>query len=151
MGVLKSKIKERQLVNTVVSYFKTLEQYRIYNEVAFLSKRIDIVLIDRTTGELYAIETKVNWWKKVIEQAKLNLLCADRVYIALPDRKTHLLDTYKDKLNKYGIGLLSIGSQRKQPRVEEMIRAIPSAYKDNHYAQELKTSIEKGFFMRSTI
>lgn len=150
MAILKSKQPEELLIDAVIKHFRKKSFFNIYREVAFLSKRIDIVLANRSTNEIYAIETKVHWWNKVIEQAKIDMLGADKVYIALPDKTKHLLYNYRNHLDKYGIGLLVINRSCNKSHVTELIPPSKSFLKGISYSKELRTSLENGFCLSNS-
>lgn len=145
----KLALREQVLVEAVIRHYSRLNSFQIYCEVAFLSKRIDIVLLDIAAQQYYAIETKVKWWKRVIEQARLNLLGADKVYVALPETKMHLLSRYENDLREYGIGLLSVAVDRKKSTIIEEIQAEPSLFKGFYYEKELRGALKDGMYYRS--
>jgi len=147
MAILNQVNSENLLIDAVVQHFSKHSSLKIYREVAFLSKRIDVVLVNCRTDEIYAIETKISSWRRVIDQAKLNLLGADKVYVALPDTKKHTVSHYQRRLEKYGIGFLGIAMFGKKSIVREVIRPFPSRYKSPSREQELRSSIEKGLYL----
>lgn len=58
----------------------------IKKEVPFLSRCIDIVIINKS-NEIISIEFKLSKWRHAIEQAINHKLGADKAYICLPKRK----------------------------------------------------------------
>ena len=86
------------------AYLAQLSQYRIVKqEVPFLSRCIDIVMIDQN-DTIISIEFKVSKWRHAIEQAVNHKLGADMSYICLPKRK--VTDVLVKALNESGIGLM---------------------------------------------
>jgi hypothetical protein len=75
-------------------------------EVPFYEYRIDLYGFSILRDETIAIELKLTNWRKAIAQAMLYQLCADLVYIALPEQVTKRVDL--DQLNRNGIGLIAI-------------------------------------------
>lgn len=57
------------------------------------------------TSEIIAIEAKLTNWKRAFLQANRYKSFADKVYIAMPENKSHLVD--KDLLTSHGVGLFS--------------------------------------------
>lgn len=86
------------------AYLNQLKQYGIVKqEVPFLSRCIDIVMIDQN-NTIISIEFKVSKWRHAIEQAVNHKLGADMSYICLPKRK--ITSTLLKALGDSGIGLM---------------------------------------------
>lgn len=94
-------MSEAQMVKMVEKRLLAKEK-RVYVEVPFLSRCIDMVIINQ--NEIISIEFKIGNWKKAIKQAKDHSLGADKAYICLPPRKK-ISDELREELAKNGIGL----------------------------------------------
>lgn len=75
----------------------------IKKEVPFLSRCIDIVIINKS-NEIISIEFKLSKWRHAIEQAINHKLGADKAYICLPKRK--VTPTLSKAIQDAEIGLL---------------------------------------------
>lgn len=93
---------EKHLVRNIVSYLEK-KGYSIALEVPFLSRSIDIVYKTKS-GELIAIEAKMDYCKRAFNQAKYCLLGASRVYVCLPERR--IADNIRQRFLNMGIGLI---------------------------------------------
>ena len=95
---------EVEMMTKGFAYLAQLSQYRIVKqEVPFLSRCIDIVMIDQN-DTIISIEFKVSKWRHAIEQAVNHKLGADMSYICLPKRR--VTDVLVKALNDSGIGLM---------------------------------------------
>ena len=95
---------EVEMMTKGFAYLAQLSQYRIVKqEVPFLSRCIDIVMIDQN-DTIISIEFKVSKWRHAIEQAVNHKLGADMSYICLPKRR--VTDVLVKALNESGIGLM---------------------------------------------
>lgn len=94
---------ETDMVEKGVAFLKQQRQYtQLKQEVPFLSRCIDVVLLDQDNNVL-SIEFKVSKWRHAIEQAKNHKLGADKAYICLPERK--LSETLSAAVEEAGLGL----------------------------------------------
>jgi len=94
---------ESDMVEIGVAFLRQQKQYHIVKqEVPFLSRCIDVVLLDQE-DKVISIEFKVSKWRHAIEQAKNHKLGADKAYICLPERK--LSDPLSTAIKEAGIGL----------------------------------------------
>lgn len=147
MAILEPNIPEEKLVAALVNHYANNRGLEIYREVAFLNKRIDIVLLSSHTGEISAIEAKISWWRRVLHQARLNLLGADRVYVALlAKNKRPIPLEWQLVLKTYGIGFLEVVPLPKKSAVTERLHPSQSALKSPVREQELRNSIKEGFY-----
>jgi len=149
MAILTPETSEERLIAALIKHFSEDDSFRIYREVAFLNKRIDIVLVNHTIDEIWAVEAKISWWKKVIEQAKFTLLAVDRAYIALPMTKLDGLCHYRHVIQSLGIGFLGVDPNSRNSSVEEIISPLSSSYKNPIRENELRTSIEQGIYLKA--
>lgn len=94
---------ESYMVEIGVAFLRQKKQYSfVKQEVPFLSRCIDVVLLDQDDN-VVTIEFKVSKWRHAIEQAKNHKLGADKAYICLPERK--LSDPLSAAVKEAGIGL----------------------------------------------
>ena len=93
--------------------------HQIKEEVPFLSRCIDAVLLDRSDN-LISIEFKISKWRQAIEQAKNHKLGSDKAYICLPERK--LTETLTQAILEAGVGLFFFSPNA----VEVVYEVIPA-------------------------
>ena len=148
MGNIKKKVSEKALIDMLVQFYQQ-QNMQIFREVPFLNRNIDIILTNEFLKETLAIEAKVSWWKKVIDQAKITLLGVDKAYIAMPALKMKSLYKYRNILDQLGIGVISIECSNNNPQIEEILPAIKSRYKIESREKELKKTIYDGFYLSS--
>jgi hypothetical protein len=75
-------------------------------ELPFYEYRIDLYGFSMKRDATLAIELKLADWRRALEQAMLYQLCADLVYIAMPERSVDRVD--KTQLSLHGVGLISV-------------------------------------------
>ena len=107
------RISERRLVDVLVHHARP--RFFTAREVPHYEKRIDVVAVERHTGEVRAIEVKVSDWPRALSQAIVNQAAADRSYIALHSETAHRVSW--EELERTGIGLISIGSRWGDVRI----------------------------------
>ncbi|MBR2409058.1 MAG: hypothetical protein IKB07_08940 [Lachnospiraceae bacterium] len=91
-------------------FFCSQNQYKmIKQEVPFLSRCIDLVLVDEAE-KIISIEYKIKNWRHAIEQATNHKLGADEAYICLPERK--ISEELRKAIYNAGLGLLFYNAQR---------------------------------------
>lgn len=103
-------------------YNKLLSQniYRkVLLEVPFLSRSIDMVLVD-LDGNIITIEFKLHDWNRAIQQAKDHQLGSDKAYICMPKR--HLTLGLLNELERNRIGLLFYDPNEPNP-LNEIVSA----------------------------
>ena len=111
---------EVEMMTKGFAYLTRLSQYRIVKqEVPFLSRCIDIVMIDQN-NTIISIEFKVSKWRHAIEQAVNHKLGADMSYICLPKRR--VTDVLVKALNESGIGLM-LFDENSESVITEVIPA----------------------------
>jgi hypothetical protein len=87
-----------------VKKFVEGQGYDVYPQVQVLGRRIDLLGIRE--GRMLAVELKVRDWKHAICQAYLASLCANTVYVALPNATIHAVK--RNVFVENGVGLLSV-------------------------------------------
>lgn len=95
---------EAEMMRDGFEFLSNKKEYKLVKcEVPFLSRCIDVVLIDRN-DKIISIEFKISKWRHAIEQAINHKLGADAAYICLPKRK--ITETLSSAIKEAGIGLL---------------------------------------------
>jgi hypothetical protein len=98
--------KESQLLQPVARFAKR-EGFRLQGaELPFYAYRIDLYGFSRESNATVAFELKLNNWRRALEQSLLYQLCADLVYIAMPENSVNRVDM--SELETNGIGLIAI-------------------------------------------
>lgn len=119
---------EYEMSRQVVEYFSKNKQYSLVKqEVPFLSRCIDLVLLDKHNN-IISIELKVDKWRHAIEQACDHKLGSDYAYICLPRR--HVTEKLLNAVKKDGVGLMIYDPQnktlvKKVVKAPDNIKAIP--------------------------
>lgn len=99
-------VTEKSLVEIVDRYFRE-KGYVNYLEVPLFDRRIDIVAVEPKGKDITAIEVKVKDSRSVFQQALTCRICANRVFVGLPQGVAQ--KAMGDKLfDEFGIGILSI-------------------------------------------
>ncbi len=113
---------------------------RIVLEVPYLSRCIDMVLVDRD-DKIISIEFKLKNWKKAIEQAQDHKLGVDKAYICMPDNKRECSEAMYNSLVNSGVGLFGYDPLNTIPIIEK----VPAQLITDHwkpYVESLKNKIE---------
>jgi hypothetical protein len=97
--------RETQVAWRVKRYF-TKAGYSVRGEVPFMSKRIDLVGVSPRTGQVIAVEAKVQDWRRGLQQALTYRLCSDEAFLAISTQYLQRVDRLV--LAKYGIGLIAV-------------------------------------------
>lgn len=79
--------------------------FRVAREVANFHRSADIGAL-RHDGEVWVVECKVSDISRAIVQVKTHKLAADKVYIAMPLRKTR--ESTLKRIREAGVGLLYV-------------------------------------------
>ena len=131
--------QEESLLKPVLRLFPK-EKYHRFKEVPFGRKRVDLWCISKTEeNPEVCVELKVKNWRKALWQAIINFQMANRSYIAVWHKYVQRVEREIDLLNKYGVGLISVG-----PKSAEIV--IPSQDK-----VEVTPREEKGVLYKSLI
>ncbi|MDO9537924.1 MAG: hypothetical protein Q7J68_06360 [Thermoplasmata archaeon] len=96
---------EADLVEIIKNSF-IKNDFIVDTEVQMFSKKIDVVCIDPRTKDVYAIEAKVEKWRRALQQALTYRLCSNYSYLAIPEENSSKVD--QKLLSKYGIGLIIV-------------------------------------------
>jgi hypothetical protein len=98
--------KESQLLEPVARFAKRRGFCLQSAELPFYEYRIDLYGFSRRKNATVAIELKLKNWRRALEQTLLYQLCADLVYIAMPEGSAMRVD--KSQLESTGIGLIAV-------------------------------------------
>jgi len=112
---------------------------RVFAEVPFFGKHIDLVFGTAALARLYAVETKLRDWRSAFKQAALNQLAAQLSYVALPQRLAGRLAERESSLfASYDVGLIAVGE-----RARILIPAKRNGYFDRRYYRDLKEALNR--------
>jgi len=122
--------KENSLGNPVSADLHSRGYRKQCRELKFYEYSIDIYGYDSRDDRTVAVELKLHRWMRAFEQAIIYQLCADLVYIAVPQTTVKRVD--KSLLRQYGIGLIGVGSQTCCELILEsqQSKVIMSSYRD---------------------
>lgn len=98
--------KEADLFEPVARFAKRRGYCLQTAELPFYEYRIDLYGFSRKKNTTVAIELKLNDWRRALEQTMLYQLCADLVYIAMPESSAKRVD--KSELQSNGVGLIAV-------------------------------------------
>ena len=99
--------REYMLVDPVTQYFDSLSYTRHECELQFYERRMDVYGFSSQLGLTIAVELKLVRWRQALRQALSYQLCADLVYLGMPQNSIRLVDI--PQLSVSGIGLIGIG------------------------------------------
>lgn len=137
----RTKVPESQLQEVVAEHFRR-NGHIVTPEVQFFTKRIDLFAVHRASLMTVAIETKIHDWKRALLQARIYLLCADRVFVAVP---SSLAYNIADKgFSHDTVGLLAVDTSGKYPSewtVSIVIPASQSVQKRKQYEDRLRGAV----------
>jgi hypothetical protein len=119
--------KESDLLPPIGRYARRQGYSTQIPELPFYECRIDLYGHSETSGNTVAVELKLTNWQRALKQALLYQLCADFVYIAMPDKNIARVD--QDALSKQGIGLISVSASQ----CRTILRAERSTELRPHY------------------
>lgn len=116
--------------------FEHKKKYKkIECEIPFLSRCIDMVLIDQS-NKIITIEFKLSKWRNAIEQAYDHMRGADYAYVCLPKKEPS--DKLIKELKQNGIGLLLYD---EKAAVDEKIEVYLKAEESNRRVNTLSRDI----------
>lgn len=116
---------EWEMVLDCKECFEHKKQYKkIECEIPFLSRCIDMVLIDQS-NKVITIEFKLTKWRNAIEQAYDHMRGANYAYVCLPKKEPS--DKLIKELKQNGIGLLLYDEEASiDDRIQVYLRAEES-------------------------
>jgi hypothetical protein len=107
--------RESSLLSHVSKYAKRLRFSLQEAEMPFYEYRIDLFAFSELQDLTVAVELKLHRWKRAVEQAILYQLCADRVFIALPETTARRVDW--SVLERHGIGMIAVSATGRCRRI----------------------------------
>jgi hypothetical protein len=131
----RQRVTERRLVDVLVAYLR--KDTAVAREVGHYEKRIDVVSVDRKSGEVWAIEAKTSAWPRAIGQAIVNLAASERSFVAIYSAHAHRVP--RDILAEHGLGLIAVGTRWGE--VEVLVEAPPSPYQNRLLVNRLRESM----------
>ncbi len=123
---------EASLAEPIVRHFRRQRFNTLLREAPFYDYRIDVFGFSSTDDLTVAIELKLAKWRRAFEQALIYQLCADQVFVAMPQEAIPSIDL--DQFRENGIGLISISNA---DRCRLIIPATPSSVVRSHYRDQL--------------
>ena len=91
------------------------ENLDVYVEVPVFCRSVDLVIQEKQSAEIFAIEFKLHDWKRAIQQAQSVGLCFDYLYICLPKPKTDFsANKIRDACIANGVGLIFYDTERRE-------------------------------------
>jgi hypothetical protein len=132
---------ESELTEPVKRFFQKRGFEFQRNELQFFEYNIDIYCYNRPQQKTVAVELKVHNWKRAIQQAQIYQLCADYVYIAMPEETIQRID--RTKLEPEGIGLICVDkngdcAELLKPQLSQEL----NKFHKNNLVTFIKTSME---------
>src|SRR5258708_15449741 len=102
--------KESQLLEPVARFAKRKGFSLQKVELPFYEYRIDLYGFSRKSDATVAIELKLSDWRQALKQSLLYQLCADLVYIAMPESSVKRV--VRAELQVNGVGLIAVLESR---------------------------------------
>ena len=121
--------REAELIPPVVAHFRRLG-FRVFSEVPFFLRRLDLLCISTERPEIVAVEAKIRRWQEALDQARQCLTCADFVYVAMAVEHAHRAPSHP--FRELGIGLLAVDGY-----VEQVLPARRSPYRRGEHAHRV--------------
>ena len=97
---------ERDLLEPTSRFLREESYWLQREETPFYEQRMDLLVYSPSRDLTIAVELKLERWKRAVEQALLYQLCADRVYIAMPETAAGRVD--RSRLREHQIGLIEV-------------------------------------------
>lgn len=111
-------------------------RFAMLTEVPFNGKSIDVLLLDKKTRRLIAVELKLNKWLKALRQAAAYQLCAHAVYVGLPEER--LNGENSAVISGHGLGVISFRRAGRGLRAEVVRRPKATGLMNRDYARQLR-------------
>lgn len=129
---MESYKRESSLLGPVQRYGQRLRFCWQDTEVQFYDYRIDLFAFSESRGLAVAVELKLHRWRRAIEQALIYQLCADRVFIGLPETTARRVD--QEMLQRYGIGMIAISARGRCRQVvcSQQSTVVLSDYRETY-------------------
>jgi hypothetical protein len=105
----------------VASYVRRRSFRLLRAEMPFYEHRIDLYAFSRRDKATIAVELKLTKWRRALEQALLYQLCADFVFIAVPESTARRVD--RSLVEDVGVGVIAVGDTGRCSTVIESQRS----------------------------
>lgn len=129
-------ILEKELIRKVRN--QLIGEYSIFEEVGFLNRSIDMVLLKKKSV-LITVEFKIRDWRKAISQIEGHLIAADYSYLCMP--KKSISHDLKSQLKNKGIGLWLYDSSTNE--LIEALKPRKSFFQWDFYRNSLITRLSQ--------
>ncbi len=122
---------EKTLLDPVSRFIKDRGFKHQGYELQFYEHRIDMYAYASQQNRTLAIELKLRDWKRAFQQALIYQLCADQVYLAMPEKVCRRIDS--SIMRRHGLGLIAVQDsgqcmQLIAPKRQNVVR--------NHYRDD---------------
>lgn len=98
---------EAELRSRFIKNIGSRDDISVYIEVPVFCRSVDLVIQEKQSTKIFAIEFKLHDWKRAIQQAQSVGLCFDYLYVCLPKPKTDpSANRISDTCISNGIGLI---------------------------------------------
>jgi hypothetical protein len=131
-------LRESFLLAPVSRFVRERLYTRQEAETPFFEHRIDLYAFSPRDVLTVAVELKLKKWRRALEQAVIYQLCADLVYVALPESAIAVVD--KSIFMHHGVGLIAVLDGE---RCAEVVPAQQSAVLRPHYREFLVGTLMK--------
>jgi len=132
----RASIAEKALLAPLRRLFPA-ERFALRTEVPFRGKNIDVLLLDRKTRRLVAVELKVRKWRKALRQAAVYQLGAHQVYVALWHK--HVSDERVARMSSHGLGVIEIAEgPRRRWTAHVVAKPKRTSLLNRRYAHDLR-------------
>lgn len=129
------EIAEKELVAPIRGLFPA-NRFMMKTEVPFNGKTIDVLLLDRKTQQIIAVELKIRKWQKALRQAAVYQLCAAKVYVALWHK--YIKKRNRNLMTEYGLGLIAVRPLEKGFKAEIVLPPKRTGLLNRVYAEQLR-------------
>ncbi len=111
---------------------------RVFGEVPYENKRVDLVFSSLQFRYLWAVELKLCKWRVALKQAALNQVFANLSYVALP---VYIVERLSESdlaiFSRYSVGLLSVS--RSDASV--VLEASPTEFLRTEFYEKVKSTL----------
>lgn len=105
---------EAELREFFINNMNLRDNLNVFVEVPVFCRSVDLVIQEKHSSEISAIEFKLHDWKRAIQQVQNVGLCFDHLYICLPKPKTdYSISKISDSCRLSGIGLIFYDTEKK--------------------------------------
>jgi len=133
------KIAERDMTAPLRRLFPAA-RFAMLTEVPFNGKSIDVLLLDRRTRRLIAVELKLDKWRKALRQAAAYQLCAHAAYVGLPENQ--LDEISYAAISDHGLGVISFRRAGRGLSAQIICRPRATGLMNRDYARQVRKLFE---------